>query len=458
MYDFDLFVIGAGSGGVRASRMAAATGARVAVAEARFLGGTCVNIGCVPKKLFYYGSHFQHEFGDAKGYGWAFDSQSLQFDWNTLRDNKTKEIKRLNGIYANMLANANVQVIDGWGKLVDAHTVQVGTKQYSAEKILIATGCGASVPPIDGAELCITSDDVFELPSLPEKIVIVGGGYIALEFAGIFNGLGVDTTVVYRGPNVLKRMDLALGEKLLDEMRKQGIHIYLNADVSKVDSNPQDGNPQDDNEKRVQLADGTSLLCGEVMYATGRPPLTDNLGLEAVGVARRDNGEIIVDEHFKTSVDNIYALGDIIGTAALTPVALAQGMAFVATTFKGQATTLDYGNIATAVFSQPNIGTVGLTEEEARARYPKIAIYESDFRHLKLSLTDNTERTFMKIIVDETSDKVLGIHMLGADAGEIIQGLAVAMKVGVTKAQLDSTIGIHPTAAEEFVTMRERSR
>lgn len=450
MYDYDLFVIGAGSGGVRAARMSAAKGARVAVAEAQFLGGTCVNIGCVPKKLFYYGSHFQHDFHDAKHYGWEFDQSSLKFDWPTLRDNKSREIKRLNGIYQSILEGAGVEIHNGWAKLTSANSVSIGEKSFTAEKILVATGCGAQLPDVPGAELCITSDDVFELDSLPESIVIVGGGYIALEFAGIFQGWGVDTTVIYRGEHVLKKMDLALGDRLLDEMRKKGIEILLNTEVKTI--------RQVDDNREVELLDGTNRSFGAVMYATGRPPLTDNLGLEALGVEKNKSGELLVDEFFQTSVDSIYALGDIIGTPALTPVALEQGMAFANTQYGNAPTTVDYDNLATAVFSQPNIGTVGLSEEEARERYPNVAVYESDFRHLKLSLTENPERTFMKILVDVTSDRVLGIHMLGSEAGEIVQGLAVAMKLGVTKKQLDSTIGIHPTAAEEFVTMRERTR
>ncbi len=450
MYDYDLVVIGAGSGGVRAARMSAAKGARVAVAEARFLGGTCVNIGCVPKKLFYYGSHFQHDFHDAKHYGWEFDQSSLKFDWPTLRDNKTREIQRLNGIYQNILENAGVEIHRGWASLQDDHHVTVGEKTFSAEKILIATGCGASVPTVKGADLCITSDDVFEMDSLPESIAIIGGGYIALEFAGIFQGWGVDTTLIYRGSNVLKKMDLALGDHLLDEMRKKGIKVLLNTEVTEI--------AEAGTQRQLELTDGTKHRYDAVMYATGRPPLTDNLGLEALGVEKNSSGEIVVDEFFQTSVESIFALGDIIGTPALTPVALEQGMAFANTQYGDSPTTVDYSNIATAVFSQPNIGTVGLSEEEARQRYPEVAVFESDFRHLKLTLTENQERTFMKILVDPVSDKVLGIHMLGAEAGEIIQGLAVAMKLGVTKKQLDATIGIHPTAAEEFVTMRERVR
>lgn len=450
MYDYDLFVIGAGSGGVRASRMASATGAKVAIAESRFLGGTCVNIGCVPKKLFYYGAHFAHDFSDAAGYGWKIDSDKPGFSWPTLRDNKTKEVERLNGIYKNLLDNANVELIEGTAVLLDAHTVEVEGNQYTAENILVATGCGPSNPEVVGAELIISSDDVFYLPELPSAIVIVGGGYIALEFAGILHGLGVETHLVYRGPNVLKQFDLSLGEKLLEQMRAQGIQIYLESNVVSI--------TEVEDLKAVTLDNGEVLKVGQVMYATGRSPLTKALGLEKVGVEMRPNGEIVVDEYFKSSVDSVFALGDIIGTPALTPVAITQAMAFVDTQFKNMPTTVDYDNIATAVFSQPNIGTVGLSEERARERFPNIAVYESEFRHLKHTLSGNQERTYMKLIVDETSDKVLGIHMLGAEAGEIIQGLAAAMKAGITKKQLDSTIGIHPTAAEEFVTMRERVR
>lgn len=451
MFDFDLFVIGAGSGGVRASRMAAATGAKVAVAESRFLGGTCVNIGCVPKKLFYYGSHYSHDFKDAKGYGWAVDSNSISFDWPTLRDNKTNEVKRLNGIYQTLLDSAGVELIHGRATLLDAHTVEVDGKQFTADKILVATGCGPVTPELPGKELIISSDDVFYLPELPETIVIVGGGYIAVEFAGIFQGLGVETHLIYRGTNILKVFDLALGEKLLEQMKQSGIHVHLETNVVSVVE-------QQGGQHLVEMDNGIKIIAGQLMYATGRDPLTRDLGLENLGVELRPNGEIVVDEYFKSSVDSIYALGDIIGTPALTPIALAQGMAFVDTYFKKKPRVLDYANIATAVFSQPNIATVGLSEELAKQRYPKVAIFESEFKHLRHTLSGSEERTYMKLVVDETSDKVLGIHMLGAEAGEIIQGLAAAMKAGITKEQLDSTIGIHPTAAEEFVTMREKAR
>lgn len=451
MFDFDLFVIGAGSGGVRASRMAAATGAKVAVAESRFLGGTCVNIGCVPKKLFYYGSHYSHDFKDSKGYGWDVDSNGISFDWPTLRDNKTNEVKRLNGIYQSLLDSAGVELIHGRATLLDMHTVEVDGKKFTANKILIATGCGPVTPDVLGKEFIISSDDVFYLQNLPETIVIVGGGYIAVEFAGIFHGLGVETHLIYRGTNILKVFDLALGEKLLEQMKNSGIHVHLETNVVSVAE-------QQGGQRLVEMDNGIKIIAGQLMYATGRDPLTRDLGLEDLGVELRPNGEIVVDEYFKSSVDSIYALGDIIGTPALTPIALAQGMAFVDTHFKKKPRVLDYANIATAVFSQPNIATVGLSEELAKQRYPKIAIFESEFKHLRHTLSGSDERTYMKLVVDETSDKVLGIHMLGAEAGEIIQGLAAAMKAGITKEQLDSTIGIHPTAAEEFVTMREKAR
>ena len=451
MFDFDLFVIGAGSGGVRASRMAAATGAKVAVAESRFLGGTCVNIGCVPKKLFYYGSHYSHDFKDSKGYGWDVDSNGISFDWPTLRDNKTNEVKRLNGIYQSLLDSAGVELIHGRATLLDMHTVEVDGNKFTANKILIATGCGPVTPDVLGKEFIISSDDVFYLQNLPETIVIVGGGYIAVEFAGIFHGLGVETHLIYRGTNILKVFDLALGEKLLEQMKNSGIHVHLETNVVSVAE-------QQGGQRLVEMDNGIKIIAGQLMYATGRDPLTRDLGLEDLGVELRPNGEIVVDEYFKSSVDSIYALGDIIGTPALTPIALAQGMAFVDTHFKKKPRVLDYANIATAVFSQPNIATVGLSEELAKQRYPKIAIFESEFKHLRHTLSGSDERTYMKLVVDETSDKVLGIHMLGAEAGEIIQGLAAAMKAGITKEQLDSTIGIHPTAAEEFVTMREKAR
>ena len=446
MFDYDLFVIGAGSGGVRASRMAATTGARVAVAEEKYLGGTCVNVGCVPKKLFYYGSHFHDDFADAKGFGW--DVTGAKFDWPTLRDNKNSEIARLNGIYQKMLDNTGVVIIDGRATIIDKHTVSINGQAITAERILIAAGGRPFVPEFLGAEHVITSDEVFYLEQLPSHALVVGGGYIAVEFAGILNGLGVSTELSYRGTQLLKRFDHDLGAKLADELVKKGVKLSLETDIQSITKQPS-------GLLQVQFKSGESHSYGEVLYATGRKAYTADLGLANTSVVTRDNGTIVVDDFFQSAEPSIFALGDIIGTPELTPVALAQGMAFVDTYYKASPRKVDYDNIATAVFCQPNIASVGLTENEAREQYGEVDIYQSEFRHLKHTLSGNTERTFMKLIVDKVSDKVLGVHMLGAEAGEIIQGLAVAIKAGATKADFDSTIGIHPTAAEEFVTMRE---
>ncbi len=448
MYDFDLLVIGAGSGGVRASRMAAATGAHVAVAEERFLGGTCVNVGCVPKKLFYYGSHYHEDFSDAKGYGW--DLSVNNFHWPTLRDNKNTEIERLNGIYQTMLETAGVTIFSHRAEIVDPHTVIIDGKRISAQKILIAAGGRPYIPNFPGAEWVVSSDEIFYLEQLPTKALIVGGGYIAVEFAGIFQGLGVKTELAYRGSQLLRTFDQDLGSRLAAEQVKKGITVSLEMDVKSVSKNDQDTLSVTFNSGRTENYD-------LVLYATGRKAYTSDLGLDQTRVDMRSDGTIIVDEYFQTAEPSIFALGDIIGTPELTPVALAQAMAFVDTQYKQNVRTLDYECIPTAVFCQPNIGTVGLTEAQALKQYGDLAIYHSEFNNLKHSLSKNTERTFMKLIVDKASDKVVGIHMMGAEAGEIIQGLAVAIKAGATKATFDATIGVHPTIAEEFVTMRTAS-
>ncbi|MDB4529196.1 glutathione-disulfide reductase [Pseudomonadales bacterium] len=445
MYDYDLFVIGAGSGGVRASRMAAQAGAKVAIAEEQFLGGTCVNVGCVPKKLFYYGANFSSDFSDARGFGWSL--QPPEFHWPTLRDNKDQEIKRLNTIYASLLDGAGVELIRGRARLQDPHTIEVDGKSYTAARILIATGCKPYVPNFPGSDLVITSDDVFYLDELPKRLLIVGGGYIALEFAGILHGLGVEVEVSYRGNQLLKHFDHALGKKLLTEMRGQNIEVMMQSQVLAIQK-------QSAGQLTVKFNESVERSYDAVLYATGRLPYTSDLGLDNTATQRRDNGEIVVDEYFQSSEPSIFALGDIIGTPELTPVAIEQGMAFVDTWFKDAPRTVDYAAIATAVFCHPNIGSVGLSEERAREDGFDIELYESDFRHLKHTLSGRQERTYMKLVVDTASDKVLGAHMMGQDAGEIIQGLAIALKAGVTKQIVDSTIGVHPTAAEEFVTMR----
>jgi glutathione reductase (NADPH) len=445
VYDFDLLVIGAGSGGVRASRMAAATGARVAVAEERYLGGTCVNVGCVPKKLFYYGAHFHEDFSDAKGYGW--DVSVNHFDWPTLRDNKNTEIARLNGIYQSMLENANISIFPSRAEIIGPHQVLIEGKTITAEKILIAAGGRPYVPNFAGAEWVLNSDDIFYLDQLPARALVVGGGYIAVEFAGIFQGLGVNTELAYRGAQLLRTFDEDLGARLATEQMGKGITVSLKMDVETIAKNDRQG-------LTVSFKNGRIEDYDLVLYATGRKAYTANLGLESTQVELRSNGSIIVDDYFQTAEPSIFALGDIIGTPELTPVALAQAMAFVDGQFKQQPRTIDYSCIPTAVFCQPNIATVGLTESEAAEQYSDIAIYRSEFKSLKHSLSHNKERTFMKLIVDQGSDRVIGIHMMGSEAGEIIQGLAVALKAGATKAVFDATIGVHPTIAEEFVTMR----
>ena len=448
-FQYDLFVIGAGSGGVRASRIAANLGANVAVAEDRYLGGTCVNVGCVPKKLFVYASHYREDFKDAHGFGWQVKQAS--FDWEALRDNKTREIERLNGVYGNLLDNANVDLISGRARIIDANTVEVNQQQFTAKNILIATGGWPYVPEFPGNEHVITSNEIFYLDELPKSAVVVGGGYIAVEFAGILHGLGVTTHQLYRGPLFLRGFDQEVREVLSREMAAKGIDLQFNTNVSAIEK-------MKDGRLRLSLTDGGVIETDLVLYATGRKPMINDLGLENVNVDLTEKGTIAVDDFFQTSEPSIYALGDVTGGMELTPVALAEGMALAKKLFGNETKLVDYSYIPTAVFSQPNIGTVGLTEEQAREQYDQVSVFTSEFRHLKHTLTGNGEKTFMKIIVDKATDKVVGVHMVGADAGEILQGIAIALKCGATKADFDSTIGIHPTAAEEFVTMREAVR
>ncbi len=445
-YDFDLFVIGAGSGGVRAARMSATYGGRVAVAEDLYLGGTCVNVGCVPKKLFVYGSHFSEDFEDAAAYGW--DVKAGPLDWDRLRDNKTKEIERLNGIYAGLLDNAGVTRVWGTARLVDAHTVAVGDETYTAENILIATGSWPVQPEFPGAEHAITSNEAFYLDHLPKRVLVHGGGYIAVEFAGIFNGLGVETELVYRGPLFLRGFDEGIREFVNDELEEKGIKLTFNANIEKLEL--------DGDEQVVTLTNGKQVRTDQVLCAIGRYPKTAGLGLEEAGVELGDFGKVVVDDYFQTSVPNIYAIGDVIDRMQLTPIAIAEGMCIANNLFTDNPKRkMNYDNVATAVFCQPNIGTVGPTEQEARERYPELVVYESTFRPMKHTLTGRSERTLMKLLVNGADDRVVGVHMVGPDAGEIIQGLAVAITAGATKADFDATAAIHPTAAEEFVTMRE---
>ncbi len=444
-YDYDLFVIGAGSGGVRAARFSAGFGAKVAVAEDRHMGGTCVNVGCIPKKLFVYAAHYHEDFEDAAGFGWTVGPRA--HNWRTLVENKDKEISRLNGIYQRLLENSGCDVIDGRATVVDAHTVAVGDKTYTAERILVAAGSWPTDLSYEGGEHVITSNEAFYLDEFPQSVVIEGGGYIAVEFAGIFNGLGADVTLVYRGPMFMRGFDDDIRAHLAREMEKQGINLKFETTFERVEKT--------DDGYRVHLSDGSTIDTDCVMSAIGRRPKVTGLGLEEAGVELKENGAVVVDDHFQTSVPSIYAIGDIIDRFQLTPVALAEGTALAKTLYNDAPTTVDYENIATAVFSQPPIGTVGMSEAEAREAFDEVLIFKSSFRALKNTISGREEQTLMKMIVDKKTDRVVGVHMIGPDAGEIIQGIAIALKAGATKAVFDSTIGIHPTAAEEFVTMRE---
>lgn len=445
-YDFDLFVIGAGSGGVRAARFAAGFGAKVAVAESRYLGGTCVNVGCVPKKLLVYGAHFADDFEQAESFGWT--AGKANFDWPSLIANKNREIARLNGIYRKLLISSGVTLLEGHARLADANHVDINGQRFSAERILIATGGWPQIPDIPGKEYAITSNEAFFLEALPKRILVVGGGYIAVEFAGIFNGLGADTRLLYRGDLFLRGFDQSVRIHLAEELTKRGLRLDFNTDIVRIDKQP-------DGSLLATLQDGTQLETDSIFYATGRRPMLDNLGLENTRVELTEAGYIAVNEHFETREPSILALGDVIGGVQLTPVATAEGMAVARRLFNPeQYRPVDYRYIPTAVFSQPNIGTVGLTEQQAVEQGHKVVVFESRFRPMKLTLTESSEQTLMKLVVDAESDRVLGCHMVGPDAGDIIQGLAIALKAGATKRLFDDTIGVHPTSAEEFVTLR----
>ncbi|AUM69578.1 glutathione-disulfide reductase [Pseudomonas fluorescens] len=445
-YDFDLYVIGAGSGGVRAARFAAGFGAKVAVAESRYLGGTCVNVGCVPKKLLVYGAHYAEDFEQASAYGWTAGEAS--FDWATLIANKDREINRLNGIYRNLLVNSGVVLHEGHARITGPHEVEINGQRYTAKHIMIATGGWPVIPDIPGREHAISSNEAFFLKELPKRIIVVGGGYIAVEFAGIFHGMGAQTSLLYRGELFLRGFDGAVRKHLAEELTRRGLDLQFNADIKSIEK-------LDDGSLRVELKDGKTLITDCVFYATGRRPMLDNLGLENTAVTLDKKGFVQVNEKYETTEPSILAIGDVIGRVQLTPVALAEGMAVARRLFKPEQYRLvDYRMIPTAVFSLPNIGTVGLTQEQAEEEGYTVEIFESRFRPMKLSLTDCQERTLMKLVVDAKTDKVLGCHMVGPDAGEIVQGLAIALKAGATKRDFDETIGVHPTAAEEFVTMR----
>lgn len=459
-FDFDLFVIGGGSGGVRAARMAAQRGARVGLAETLGtdgLGGTCVNVGCIPKKLYSYAAHYSESFDESHGFGWV--GEKPKFDWATLKTNRAKEISRLNGVYGNLLRGSGVTVFDAFARLTGPHGVGLATlntdgspghQAFTARNILIATGGTPHVPHFVGREHAITSNDIFDVEPFPGRLLVVGGGYIASEFASIFTGLGAKVTQLYRGEQILRGFDDEIRHFVAAEMIKHGVDLRLNADVVDI--------RKTDDGLRVECEGGGIIMADTVLYATGRVPNVKDLGLEAVGVAQGGKGEVIVNEHYQTNVPSIYAVGDVTNRVQLTPVALGEAMVVVDQLFGPAAgkppRDMSYDYIPTAIFTHPSVGTVGLSETQARERFGEVTVFRSEFKALKHTLSGSTERTLMKLIVDTATDRVVGLHMVGAEAGEIVQGFAVAMKAGATKAVFDSTIGIHPTAAEEFVTMR----
>ncbi len=447
-FDYDLFVIGGGSGGVRASRIAAGLGAKTALAEERHLGGTCVNVGCIPKKLFSYASHYSQDFQDARSYGWVFESEP-KFNWATLRDNKDIEISRLNRVYATLLANADVQFYNERATLLDSHTIQVGQQQFTAKEIIIATGGWPFVPDIPGGEHAITSNEFFSFDTLPQSALIVGGGYIGVEFAAILSGFGVKTSLTIRGSSLLRGFDTEIADVLTEEIEKYTTLIRDN-EVQKIEK-------RSDGKLLAHMRRGEPLAFDCILFATGRKPNSHNIGLEAAGVEISADGAIKVNSDYTTSVPNIHAVGDVIDRLALTPVALAEGQILARRLFGKTSRPVQYDIIPTAVFSHPNLGTVGMDEKTAREKVTNVLVFRSKFRALRQTLTGGQESTFLKVIVDGDTDKVLGAHMVGADAGEIIQGLAIAITAGATKADFDNTIGIHPTTAEEFVTMRTPS-
>jgi len=430
--------------------VSAGYGARVALAECGDFGGTCVNVGCIPKKLFSYAAHFREDFEIARAYGWSFDAAPA-FEWQTLLQNKDREIARLNGIYERLLVNAGVTIHKSRATLRGPHEVEVDGKVISARHILVATGSWPVIPPIPGREHAVTSNEAFHLPKLPPRVIVVGGGYIALEFASIFHGLGIETTLSYRGKRLLRGFDAELGTRIAEEMIAKGLRLHFGGE-------PQAILKRADGCLEIVYGDGTRQDADLVMFATGRRANTANLGLEAAGVELAPDGAVRVDRYSKSNVDSIHAIGDVTNRINLTPVATAEAMWLARTLFRNDPTPIDHEHVATAVFCNPNIATVGLSEEQARERHGELDLYKASFRGLKLTLTEEKERTFMKLVVDRASQRVVGAHMIGPDAGEIIQGIAIAVKLGATKQQFDATIGIHPTAAEEFVTMREKAK
>jgi glutathione reductase (NADPH) len=446
-FEYDLFVIGAGSGGVRAARMSAGFGARVAIAESYRPGGTCVIRGCIPKKLLVYAAHFRDELEDARAYGWTV---SAEFSWPALIANKNAEITRLEDVYRTLLKTAGARLVDGRAHVVDRHTVEVAGRRYRAGYVLIATGGWPILPTIPGIEHCISSNEALELPQLPRRILIVGGAYIAVEFAGIFHGLGAEVTLSYRGEQLLRGFDDDVRDHLHGELVRRGIDVRLRTTVLRIERRP-------DRSLVAYCADGgreQALEVDAVLCATGRAANTAGLGLAAAGVEVRPDGAVVVDAYSRTSAENVFAIGDVTQRLALTPVAIREGAAVAMTLFGKAPTAMDHETVPHAVFSQPPLATVGLTEAQARARFAAIEVYRTTFRPLKYTLSGRNERTLIKLVVEAASGRVLGAHMVGPDAPEIIQGIGIAVKAGLTKAQFDATVAIHPTAAEEFVTLR----
>lgn len=443
-YDYDLVVIGGGSGGVRAARIAAGLGARVAICEERFWGGTCVNVGCVPKKLMVYAASVGEAVQDGVGFGWSFGEG--RFDWPAFRERKDAEIGRLNGIYGRMLEGAGCEVIEGRAAVSGPHQVRVGDRLLSAERVVIATGGRPVVPELPGAEFAVVSDAMFHLDALPKRAAVVGTGYIGVEFAGILQGLGVDVTLIGRQDLPLRGFDQDVRVHLADELGKRGIHLAMGVSPTAIEAQGA--------ARRLTLSDGRTLEVDLVLFATGRAPNSDGLGLRELGVAIGERGGVLVDDGFATSVPWIFAVGDVLDRVQLTPVALAEGMLLARNLFGGRDDRMRYDVIPTAVFSNPPVGTVGLAEHEARAAGHDVVVFRSSFKPMRHTLSGRDERTLMKLVVDRATDVVLGAHMVGPDAGEIIQGLGIALRCGATKAQFDATIGVHPSAAEEFVTMR----
>jgi glutathione reductase (NADPH) len=447
-FDFDLFVIGAGSGGVRAARIAAAHGARVGICEESRVGGTCVIRGCVPKKLLVYASHFAEDFEDAAGFGW--ETGPAKFSWPRLIRAKDIEIDRLNAVYLRLLSDSGVTLYNGHGSFIDPHTLRVGDQTITAERVLIATGGAPWKPEIPGIEHAITSDEAFYLEDLPPRVAIVGGGFIACEFAGIFNGLGSQVTQLYRGDAVLRGFDHDVRRVVGTELVRKGIDLKLESDVLSI--------TKADSGLQLALSSGDTLEVDQVMYATGRVPLVRNLRLSEIGLDVKADGRIEVDEFSKTNMDHIYAVGDVTSRVNLTPVALYEGHSFADTVFGGQERPVNHEYVPSAVFSQPPVGTVGFSEEDAVNHFGPVDVYLSEFRPMKNTLSGREEKAMMKLIVERPGQKVVGIHIVGPDAPEIVQGFAIAVKAGLTKELFDCTIGIHPTAAEELVTMRSPVR